>query len=333
MEEEEANRLKTDQINQRHPHQYGGKINYKQAVLSTLAFFDLFEYPLTKEETIQYLFKIQPDLHHVELTLNESNLIRHRGNYFQLAHDHDYIRIRHEREIISREYWKKIDKYRKLLAMTPYIQFVGVCNTLAYNNANENSDIDLFIVVKPGRLFLSRIILTFWMQIFGVRRHGNKIAGRFCLSFFTTSDNLNLESLRKGPLDIYLAYWVKTLKPIYGDPKIYHGLLEINEPWLKSMFAAPTQPQTDQLKPGSKKAERFKKWCEKMLDKRWGRKLEVKLGQWQLKRAREKRSALGIDEQDTAIIIRRDILKFHNVDKREVIYTEWIKKLQSMLKH
>ena len=38
----------------------------------------------------------------------------------------------------------------------PFIKMVAVCNTLGYDNAAKDSDIDLFIIAKRGRLFIVR---------------------------------------------------------------------------------------------------------------------------------------------------------------------------------
>ena len=53
----------------------------------------------------------------------------------------------------------------------PFIKMVAVCNTLGYDNAAKDSDIDLFIIAKRGRLFIVRFYSS---TVFapGVRRHG-----------------------------------------------------------------------------------------------------------------------------------------------------------------
>jgi hypothetical protein len=305
------------------------QINYKQAVLSTLAFFDLFDYPLTQQETLDYLFQIQPDEHHVALTLKESQRIQKRGHLYQLSDKPDQSALRHERTIISEQLWKKIAKYRWVFGLIPYVEFVGVCNNLAYNNASKSSDIDLFIVTKPGRMFISRLLLTGLTQFLGIRRHGSKVAERFCLSFFVTSDRLNLEDIQKAPLDIYLAYWLKTLQPIYGDLEIYKNLIKTNS-WTQNIFAQPLTPQLSKHGNAPKWAEKMKSRLEKQFNKPWGQKFEAKLTQWQLKRARLKRQKLGLSPDDTSVVLTRKMLKFHNEDQRESIYKAWIQRVNEL---
>lgn len=306
------------------------KLNYKQAVLATLAYFDLFEYPLTLEETNRYLFKIEPDPHHIEITLNESQFIEKRGSYYQLIGEKSHIIDRHERALVAKQLWKRVDKFRWILGLVPFVSLIAVCNNLAYNNTDKESDIDLFVVTKPGRMFIARTFLTFWLQIFGIRRHGQKIKGRFCLSFFVTEKALDFEPLQKEPIDIYLAYWFQTLKPITGDLEIYDKFLTENERWLNKFFVGPLHPNMHRFKESPDWVQYLKKWQEKLLNSKWGDKLEAKLEQWQLKRAQKKLKNLLTEEKEHGIILFRHMLKFHNVDRRTEYYRAWGKKLKEI---
>lgn len=312
------------------PHSYS-KLNYKQAVLSTLAYFDVSQYPLTQEETKRYLFQIEPDAHHIEITLNESQFIKKRGSYYQLIGENNHIATRHERALVAKRLWKRVERFRLLFETIPYIKLVAICNNLALSNTKPGSDIDLFIVTKPGRLFITRLILTCWLHLFGVRRHGEKISERFCLSFFATEEALNFEYLRRGPVDIYLAYWLQTIKPICGERETYHALLHENEAWLNKIFAHPVHPNIHRFKESSLWTKSLKRLQEKILDTKWGEKLESKLEHWQIKRAEKKKAQIEQANPNHGIIINKHMLKFHNIDRRETFYQKWIDKLQEVL--
>ncbi len=47
---------------------------------------------------------------------------------------------------------------------------VALCNSRAMGEADENSDIDLFIIAKKGNLWTTRFIVTFITTLLGVRR-------------------------------------------------------------------------------------------------------------------------------------------------------------------
>ncbi|MBT5016116.1 hypothetical protein HN748_00235 [Candidatus Peregrinibacteria bacterium] len=328
----QVTRTKSLSQGQNRPSRTYSKVNYRQAVLATLAYFDQFQYPLTLEETERFLFQLEPDRHHIEITLKESQLIQGRGSYYQLSQEADHIAERHLRALVAKRLWKRINRFRVIFGLVPYLKLVAVCNNLALSNSKPGSDIDLFIVTKPGRLFISRLILTVWLQLLGVRRHGSKIAGRFCLSFFVTEENLDFNFIKKEPLDIYLAYWFQTLQPIQGNREIYEKLLTKNSDWLQKIFMRPLHPNMHRFKEAPLWARSLRSLQEKILNTSLGDKLEEKLENWQITRAQKKRDLVARDNPDHGIIISRHMLKFHNVDRRELFYKRWIKTLEVLLK-
>ncbi|QQR83776.1 hypothetical protein IPJ72_01025 [Candidatus Peregrinibacteria bacterium] len=160
----------------------------KQSILKTLGFFDLFHYPLTAEEVMDYLYKNQKPIHIKEVKgiLNElktEEKVDQIHEYWFLKGRESNLETRKRNSLISKGLWQKVHHYAGYMVHIPFIRMIAVCNTLAYENANAESDIDLFIVVKPKRLWTARLLITGLLQFFGVRRHGAKVAGRFCLSF------------------------------------------------------------------------------------------------------------------------------------------------------
>ena len=313
----------------RHEQRQHSKPNYKEAVLTTLAYFDLFQYPLTLKEVTRHLYNLEAETHHVEMALNESRAIINRGSYYQLEGNKDHIAVRHDRELIAKQLWKRVNRFRWIFSLTPYTRLVTICNNLSLDNTSNTSDIDLLVITKPGRLFTSRLFLTMWLQICGVRRYGNKVAGRFCLSFFATEGNLNCEKIEKKPYDIYLAYWLQTLEPISGSKEIYENILRDNATWLKKFFTGQPHYNMRHFRDTPGWIRTLQQWQEKILNSKWGQKLEDKLTDWQLKRANAKKADLNIEATD--VIINHDMLKFHNIDKRREIYERWVVKVKELI--
>lgn len=48
----------------------------------------------------------------------------------------------------------------------PFVEEVYLCNSLALTQADRGSDIDVFVVLRRGRMFLARAILLFVFHIF-----------------------------------------------------------------------------------------------------------------------------------------------------------------------
>lgn len=108
---------------------------------------------------------------------------------------------------------------------------IAVCNSLSMYASDEGSDIDIFVVTAPRRMWLVRVLMTGTFQILGVRRHGKHVAGRFCLSFFCTTETMDFSGIAIEN-DIYLKAWIRHLKPIVDIGGGYGEFLGANAGWV-----------------------------------------------------------------------------------------------------
>lgn len=299
-------------------------LTVKQAVLSTLAFFDIFGTPLSREEISEYLLGMKPDHQKIDIYLKESPLIQIQSGAYSLKGNTLYYQRFEERKARALKYWKKIKRYQWLFQLCPFVELVCVCNSLPFQAVDEDSDIDLFVVAKKNRLFSARLALTVLTGIFGVRRHGNKIRARFCLSFYVTDDHLNLEEILLRPFDVYLAFWLHSLEPIAGNFETYKTLQAANWLWLKDYFQG-----LPQRKRYFRKSKPWQMWVKKHLES-WLDKdaKEERTKQIQLDRAKAKRFLL---KDASGTIISDSILKFHDHDLRKTFQEEWLRKLEEIL--
>ena len=212
--------------------------------------------------------------------------------------------------------WKRVNRYLKFLRWIPFLRMVAVCNNLSFGRVSEKSDIDLFVIARSGRLFIVRSLVTGVLHVLGVRRHGKKIAGRFCLSFFVDDSRLNLSDIAIQK-DIYLAFWIKSLLPVLDDG-VSKSFFE-NNAWAKYFFEREDDFQMDYSRVISRK-NLFRKFLEKILSGRFGSKLEGLLMNWQLKRARARVEKV---KTESGFIIEQNILKFHNLDRRRLYSEKW----------
>jgi len=230
--------------------------------------------------------------------------------------------------------WSRVNKYLPYLRFVPFIRMVAVCNNLAFGNVDENSDIDLFIIAKKGRLFTVRILITAFLHILGVRRHGDKVSRRFCLSFFVDDSFLDFKSIAIEN-DIYLAYWCKTLVPIVDDG-VFKDFWDINRKWADKLanldgvkgFLSGDMSTNKNVNKNKNANEPEKNLEIPDLNKEkvfisyepicvfcffFPVFFDKLLMWWQLGRAREKMLKAG---NKSSIIVEHNILKFHNIDRR-----------------
>ncbi len=212
--------------------------------------------------------------------------------------------------------WSKVKRCVRFLQWIPFLRMVAVCNNLAFSNVGPRSDIDLFIVARKGHLFSVRVLVSAVLHLLGVRLHGGKIAGRFCLSFFVDDSFLDLSQIAIEN-DIYLKLWIKTIVPVIDD-----GVSKdffIANSWVNDDLDESVEI-SDARRFLMNDAGKFKKFLEKILSDRFGAFIEGKLQNWQIKRAKNK--ALKLSDASN-VIIDQHILKFHENDRRRLYRGLW----------
>lgn len=226
-------------------------------------------------------------------------------------------------DYVEQKLWERVDKYLPILEYVPFLRMVAVCNNLAFGKVTEKSDVDLFIIAKTGRLFLVRALVTMLLQITGVRRHGSKVAGRFCLSFFVDDSGLELERIAIKD-DIYLAFWVKTMMPVLDDG--VYGDFIANNRWVDCYFEknrGSFHGDKRRIFTDKKSAKFLRKALKWLFSGNLGNFLEKLLKKWQLVRAGNKAKKVG---KGSSLLVENHILKFHNIDRRQEYSEKWQQK-------
>lgn len=217
--------------------------------------------------------------------------------------------------------WKRVNRFLPVLQIVPFLKMVSVCNNLAFSTVDEKSDIDLFIVAKTRRLFTVRMFVTALLHVLGVRRHHDKVSGRFCLSFFIDETEMNLEKIALDN-DIYLAYWLRSMLPVIESEEGFSDRFLTKNFWISPYFEAFSDAslRKERLINGNFLSSLLRRGFEFVLSGRLGSFIESKLKTWQLRRAHIK----AMDaENEASLIISEHMLKFHNVDRRRKYRRIW----------
>jgi len=126
-----------------------------QAVLQTLTYSDIFDYPLTAPEVHKYLTGIKASFEEVMQVL-EDGPVRRTGNYFTLSGREAIVSIRWDREARSRKLMPLALRYGRILGALPYIRMVALTGSLAVMNSSETADFDYMLVAARGRVWTAR---------------------------------------------------------------------------------------------------------------------------------------------------------------------------------
>ncbi|MBI2039732.1 hypothetical protein HYT18_01540 [Candidatus Microgenomates bacterium] len=225
----------------------------EKAILKTLIYADIFDYPLTIFEVHKWLIGMKVTLRQVEKALkklNQESRIKNKGEYYFLHGKHRLVSKRQRRQTQSAQYLRKAQLITIFLKAIPWIKLVGVSGGLAMDNADKNDDIDLFIITSKNRLWISRLLALGLLSLTGQRRKagdlGQKIAGKLCINTLLEEDKL--EQANK---DIYLAHEVLQMKVLWQRNGIYSKYLLDNEwvfKFLPSWVGDARGPATSSLR-------------------------------------------------------------------------------------
>jgi len=182
----------------------------KENILETLAYFDLFDYPLTRAEIYLFLkskydFGLFTDS--LQLLLNNGT-IHQFDTFYTLKNDH-YVAVRRaDGNKKAEELIKIARRVGSLLISFPYVRGIAISGSLSKNYADDESDIDLFIITAKNKLWIARTIMHCFKKLtFLVNKEH-----LFCMNYYI--DEQKLEIPEKN---LYTAIEIATLIPLQGD--------------------------------------------------------------------------------------------------------------------
>ncbi len=283
-------------------------------VAGTLAWFGVLGRPLRPTEIRRLLLRRTASESEVERALAElGDTVAVRDGYYSLAD----TKVRYPSPQTDRWFrykWWRARLAAAILGWIPFVELATVANTLADRTASPESDIDVFIVVRAGRLFTVRTLSVLLLQLAGLRRHGQKINNRICLTFYVTTEHLDVSDIAFAPYDIYLAYWVAGLTPLLEASGAMTGLLKANA-WAGRLV--PGYAARRATAPAPSWAARV---GERLLSNPAGDLFERACSKFWLKRID---TSPRTDDPDVRIVATDSMLKFHEKERRKVYRAEW----------
>jgi hypothetical protein len=221
----------------------------KKDILATIAYFNLFDYPLKKSEIFLFLGH-SDDFNEFEKALNHlanESIIFKLGDFYSL-HNNPLLssrRLKGYNKAISM--LKKAEKAAYLISAFPFVKGVAISGSLSKYFADDKTDIDFFIVTASNRLWIARTLL----HIFKKFTFLFKMQDLFCMNYFideaeplivekniyTATEIATIMPLRgKNAFDIFFKAntWTKTFLPnkyICQTP-----LRETKKTWLRNIF-------------------------------------------------------------------------------------------------
>jgi predicted nucleotidyltransferase len=251
----------------------------KQNILKTLAYFDIFNYPLTNEEVRRFLpHKCnQLVVNEILYQLIRENLVYKLNDFYSLQNNPKLAEIRMAGNKHAIKLLKIARQAAKILSWFPFVESVAVSGSLSKNYADEKADIDFFIITSANRLWIARTCMHIFKKFTYLIRKQNW----FCMNYYI--DEMKMEI---GEKNIFSAMEIVTLLPMQGID-CFRKFIEVNS-WTRKYFAEqniflPPQQKTKKifLRNLFEKilSQRFvdpiEKWLMDLTDKRWKKKLHA----------------------------------------------------------
>ncbi len=201
------------------------------AIIKTLCYSDIFEFPLTADEISKWLIKLIINKNKIITTIKNDKYIREKDGFYFLKGRKAIVEIRKRREIFSKHkiiIARKIASYLKII---PSVKLVGVTGALALNNVKVDDDIDLLIVTSRNLLWTTRFLVTILVELLRKRRRPNEtiVNNKICLNMFLDEDHLVIPIEERN---LFSAHEVAQMQPLWVRNNIYTIFITKNR-WIE----------------------------------------------------------------------------------------------------
>lgn len=192
--------------------------------------------------------------------------------------DQEVIKKRAEQVLYDKK-WIIFLSRTWLFRHLPFVDFALAAGSMALGNVNPNSDFDVIIGVRRGRIFTTRAFAIMAFGIFGWRRkkmdHHETASDKICLNHFVTEKSYKLSP----PHSSYWRALYKNLVPVYGDRRRIEEFFSANADWIGEKVDC-----AEDLRRFGRGASAFEKSIEFFLGGRFGDWVERILRTVQIRR-------------------------------------------------
>jgi hypothetical protein len=233
------------------------------SILKVLAYFDIFSYPVTTEDI---LFFLDREAGEAEVKQEVTALVR-EGKLFRIG---DYYSLRDNPALADRrvngekhaDHLLKIaDRGAHFLYQFPFVRGVCISGSLSKRCADEEADIDYFIITKANRLWIARTIMHFFKKLTYLKGHQH----RYCMNYYVDEEALEIKEK-----NIFTATELITLMPASGNGGL-ENFFQANN-W--TTLFLPHYRQRNRKAPGTPKTSFLKRTFERFFDNKLGEKLD-----------------------------------------------------------
>ncbi len=200
----------------------------RELTLRVLLYYDLFLYPITLHEIHRFCESDDYSLEEINAelaNLADREIVSYQRGFWYMSHQNqEIVERRIQMEERGAQMWKIARRFGRLMRAIPFVRGVFISGQLSRYIADEESDIDYFIVTEPGRLWIVRTLLVLFRRT--ILLNNRKY---FCTNYYVTTNNLQIQER-----SIYTACEVAALKPLWNRA-LFKEMIESNQ-WITDYY-------------------------------------------------------------------------------------------------
>ncbi|MBE0572391.1 MAG: hypothetical protein IH618_12680 [Ignavibacteriaceae bacterium] len=235
----------------------------RRSILRTLAYYDIFSYPLTADEIYLNLGVNHTSLVEIKSELEKlssDNIVFCKGEFYQLKDDDKYIYRRSAGNKLAEKRLKTARRVSSFISRFPFIRGILLSGSISKGFMEDDADIDYFVITHPNRVWFSRFVLMLFKKLFLFNSKRN-----FCINYFVDTEHLEIEEK-----NIFTATEIVTLLPTFGV-NIYEEFYNKNL-WTREFY--PNFPMRETKNILDRKNGILKSLLEKILGNKLGDKFD-----------------------------------------------------------
>lgn len=194
----------------------------QDAVVATVAYSDVFDMPIARADVFRFLVRCRADQNEVNAAADALVAAGRLGGSDQLLYlpgRDEVLAIHAERVARAADMWPKAITWGARIGRLPNVVAVAVTGGLAVDSVAPHDDADYFIITKPGRLWLTRLLILVLVRL------AERDDIELCPNYIVSESALTMDERT-----IYVARELAQTVPIVGADRCME-LREINR-WM-----------------------------------------------------------------------------------------------------
>ena len=259
----------------------------RSSILKVLAYFDLFNYPVTAGEIRFFLDREVSESQlagNLESLVDDKCLFRTDG-FYSLKDDQKLVERRLKGNKHAGDLLLIANKISRFLFQFPYVRGIGISGSLSKHFADEHADIDYFIITRANRLWIARTFMHLfkkWSFLTG-KQHW------YCMNYYIDEEALEIEEK-----NIFTATELITLLPAAGGNETLARFFKANS-WTATYFPHYHERKKDSF--NVVRPSLLKKALEKLFDNPLGDRLDNYLRRLTSRRWLEKEARGALNDK------------------------------------